>query len=831
MTDIISTTKQQLKFKEIDDTFDEYLNDFDFSTQVFDATLEHNFDTKTAHTALMSDKEKIKDERRRQRKRKQRETKSDMKRNYYDHLNQDINQKALDTTLNTVGSSQNTKIPKTMENHFTESRRECVGKIQLTPVLPPSVDPVFTAPTIKTGTGDHTFPKYCEVHHENMVTHYYEAEQVFICSECLSSRSLDSSRIQSLEYLSSLISQRIASLKTLNESKKSETISIVGTLKSTKLNGHSALQDWKQEIAALVNEFYEKQANKINEIIKKKQQNIEAAVSFVNNLDQNKLEVLSQPGRRFTSSHEVSKFLALLNRFEVFINQKEQKIQGLRTIQRQIQEEINEIIESKNSMKTNIISILANQPIKSPVQLDMKVAPVDKENIVPDNTNLLAKANPNASVHDSVKKILKKSLEQKAEELVNPKAAINLRDFEGNKENSLFKLESDRTPLGILNDGNQIEDDYSTSDLNFKEYIKPEIPEQEINVPREENEEKVSILSDLPIREYLNMNKNFQVKRIEMEPDGEALRLESLDSFNGFTVLKHFLSMPNVVPFMINTKLKYCSSFIFYNTESFEIIKRVDLCQNHMHPLLSITNIGKKWYFLQRENTTKTVRDKPRCYLYKLLYINVQDDISECIFQEYIQEKKALMATSQNKLYITFINHKTLMYDTDSQKWEKLPGLKLPIKGNSMIRMHVIRNEVIYIFWTGFSSDLGNNIYYLQLEEQEYWNRLSIEVDERDRQLSKCGIIYLSPKTENDHDAFIIFGGVQKNAMTGLSYEYDTKTQLVLRRNQYACLVRDHFGAESYYQKDDKHIFVIGVSTMHIFDISQRKWDVKSLEE
>ena len=137
--------------------------------------------------------------------------------------------------------------------------------------------------------------------------------------------------------------------------------------------------------------------------------------------------------------------------------------------------------------------------------------------------------------------------------------------------------------------------------------------------------------------------------------DCKTLRLSSLDNEDGQIVLQHFLSIPNIIPFMINTKQKYCSSFIFYNTETFEIVKRIDLWENITHPYVSIWNIKDEWFFLQRDSTNIAAKGIPKSFRYTLLYINAKTKIVDKIFVDHLPDKKAIISSSQTKIYILFL--------------------------------------------------------------------------------------------------------------------------------------------------------------------------------
>ena len=144
--------------------------------------------------------------------------------------------------------------------------------------------------------------------------------------------------------------------------------------------------------------------------------------------------------------------------------------------------------------------------------------------------------------------------------------------------------------------------------------------------------------------------------------DCKTLRLSSLDCEDGHIVLLHFLSIPNIVPFMINTKQKYCSSFIFYNTETFEIVKRIDLWENITHPYVSIWNIRNEWFFLQRDSTNMAAKGIPKSFRYTLLHINSKTKKADKIFVDHLPDKKAIISASQTKIYILFLQWFTIYW-------------------------------------------------------------------------------------------------------------------------------------------------------------------------
>lgn len=132
--------------------------------------------------------------------------------------------------------------------------------------------------------------------------------------------------------------------------------------------------------------------------------------------------------------------------------------------------------------------------------------------------------------------------------------------------------------------------------------------------------------------------------------------------------------------------------------------------------------------------------------------INSTTGDGECIYSDFTPERKAVMATSDTRVYIAFLNRTTIVYDVLTEKWQKVPGLKVQAKGNAMLKMCVVNDHVLYCFWTGFSSEFGNNIYYLKLQEGEFWKQVSIEVDERVRQISKTAVLYVPPTNESEND-------------------------------------------------------------------------------
>ena len=171
------------------------------------------------------------------------------------------------------------------------------------------------------------------------------------------------------------------------------------------------------------------------------------------------------------------------------------------------------------------------------------------------------------------------------------------------------------------------------------------------------------------------------------------------------------------------------------------------------------------------------------------------------------------------------------MYDIKTQKWHKLPGLKVACKNSTMLKVLPIEDKALYWFWTGFSSEFGKNIYYLKLKEGEVWKQVQVEVDERASQWWKPGVFHIQPNSNVENDSFLIFGGIQSQGLSTETYLYDCKTQLILRRIDLSLQVRDQFNWEGYYVKDNRLAFAIGASTMHIFDFDKMWWDVKALED
>ena len=108
---------------------------------------------------------------------------------------------------------------------------------------------------------------------------------------------------------------------------------------------------------------------------------------------------------------------------------------------------------------------------------------------------------------------------------------------------------------------------------------------------------------------------------------------------------------------------------------------------------------------------------------------------------------------------------------------------------------------------------------------------MQVEVDDRVSQWCKTGVFHIQPSKTVENDSFLIFGGAQTQGLSTETYLYDWKTQLVIRRIDLSLQVRDQFNWEGYYLKDSRFVFIIGTSTMHIFDLHNMWWDVKALEE
>ena len=134
---------------------------------------------------------------------------------------------------------------------------------------------------------------------------------------------------------------------------------------------------------------------------------------------------------------------------------------------------------------------------------------LDEKNIMPSNLNSISK-NANTPKENN-ENICANFMFQ------TPLKKENIEGKVLQQSNFEYKLPmSERIPLGELNDGNIIDDE----DVPFKTYIKPTTNKEveDINQNDEKwDEEKNNILSQIPIRDYLNMNANFMVQLITKE--------------------------------------------------------------------------------------------------------------------------------------------------------------------------------------------------------------------------------------------------------------------------------------------------------------------------
>lgn len=238
--------------------------------------------------------------------------------------------------------------------------------------------------------------------------------------------------------------------------------------------------------------------------------------------------------------------MAQISECNGIILQKEAKLNSLKNLNSLIQSEVQSVITYKDSIKQSLMSVLYNRPLQGSqinynttesIQKSIHIGNQlnnQKENLTllsSKGGSLLDNSLPKASVHDSVKKILQNSSNNKAHSMMQAKSVLNMNSLDQkNEHDNLFKLKAERTPLGLLNDGNNADEALPYEDASYQTFIKPkETVKTEKVDQNDEESNKVSILSDLPIREYTNMNANFTVSESDLRPDGKALRLSTLD--------------------------------------------------------------------------------------------------------------------------------------------------------------------------------------------------------------------------------------------------------------------------------------------------------------
>ena len=191
-------------------------------------------------------------------------------------------------------------------------------------------------------------------------------------------------------------------------------------------------------------------------------------------------------------------------------------------------------MKQKDIIKSNVLNALKFDNIQSKIP-SQKSSPVIQENYTlslnkASSQMLLETENipPKQKEIEKVNKIglseLSKSNANVSEEKENNlnvtsnfmfQNPVKKQNIEGNAAN-ISKLECksslfERQPLGVINDGN-ID---SKENLPYKTFIKPsankEQDENNLNEERDD-EERNNILSQIPIRDYLNMNAAFMIQ-------------------------------------------------------------------------------------------------------------------------------------------------------------------------------------------------------------------------------------------------------------------------------------------------------------------------------